>query len=596
MRVASIRGRGRALLIVLVFASRARAEPISPTTSYSPYETQAIRDAEASLGAEVDRAPDGKTIQRIDFVRIDPIDRHDPVPPGLDQLHATSREGVLRHELLVREGDAWRAALVDESARNLRLLPQLSLVLCVPMRGSAPGTVRLVVITKDVWSLYVDFAIEATGGGLELLDLEPKETNLAGLHQIVLARVVLQPLSFSLGGSYEVPRLDGRWLSLALDANIVASRTSGAQEGSYGSAQIGRPLYSSLTRWAWNVGVVWSDQIYRRYVNAAVDRFIPTPPATTAVPWAYRARTLGETAELTRSFGWETKNDFSIGASLSLASYRVPESPALDPAAVEQFARAALPTGENRVGPYVQWHGYAIDFSHILDFDTLGLQEDYRLGHDLWLRAYPIVRALGSARDLVGIYAAAAYGVAFGDGVARTSVESTIEAEPNGISDASLVAALGVATPRIGIGRLVFGAKVLDRWRNYLNVLSFLGGDTQLRGYPSRYLAGKDLVSMNLEYRSRPVEIASLQFGVSAFYDVGDAVNGLEHLEPKHAVGMGLRAVFPQIERSVLRLDLGFPVASSRPAPDLPPMSFFVAFGQALSLPTPTVPGNDFSN
>ena len=581
-----------AFLIVLASTSRARAGPVSLTTSYSPYEKQAIHDAEEALATSVEPVPEGKTIARIDFIRIDPIDPHDPAPGALDRLHATSREGVLRHELLVREGDTWSAVGVDESARNLRALPQLSLVLCVPMRGRAPGTVRLVVITKDVWSLYVDFAVDGTPGGLELLDLEPKETNFAGSHQTVLARFVLQPLSFSLGASYTAPRLDGRWLSLALDANVILNRASGSQEGSYGSAQIGRPLYSSLARWAWDVGVVWRDELYRRYVNAAVDLFVPDPPATTPVPWSYRARTITETAEVTRSFGWESKNDVTVGASVSRASYRVPDSPALDPAAVAQFARAAMPIGENRVGPYVEWHAYTSDFLRIIDFDTLGLQEDYRLGHELWFRLYPVVQALGSSRDLVGVYGAAAYSVALGDGVARASLESTTEAEPHRISDASWVASLGVTTPRIGVGRLVFVATALNRWRNYLNALSLLGGDSQLRGYPSRYFAGKDIVTTNLEYRSRPVEIASIQFGASVFHDAGDAFDGFDHLAPKHTLGVGLRAVFPQVERSVLRFDVGFPVPASERPPNVPPVSFFVAFGQALSLPSATVPGS----
>src|SRR4029077_15142118 len=124
----------------------------------------------AWLGARVDPSPEGKLIEQIDFVRLDPIDRHDPLPVAVNAPHATSRVSLLRREILTKEGDRYRPVLVDESARNLRNLPQLSLVLCIPMNGSTPDRVRLVVITKDVWSLYVDFDIAATPGGMELLD------------------------------------------------------------------------------------------------------------------------------------------------------------------------------------------------------------------------------------------------------------------------------------------------------------------------------------------------------------------------------------------------------------------------------------------
>jgi hypothetical protein len=242
--------------------------------------------------------------------------------------------------------------------------------------------------------------------------------------------------------------------------------------------------------------------------------------------------------------------------------------------------------GENRVGPFVQWHGYTSNFLRVLDLDTLGLQEDNRLGHDLWLRLYPVLRAFGSSRDLFGTYAAAAYSVRLGDGVATASVESTVDMEPDRISDASLRTGVAVVTPRIGFGRLVFAATALNRWRNYLNVQSFLGGESLLRGYPSRFFAGKDMFATNLEYRSRHVDIASLLFGVAAFYDVGNAFSGFDHLDPKHAVGVGLRAVFPQIERAVLRLDVGFPISASSLPSGVAPVSFVVAFHQAVGLPT----------
>ncbi|HEX7603283.1 MAG TPA: hypothetical protein VF316_16810, partial [Polyangiaceae bacterium] len=515
----------------------------------------------------------------------DPVDRHDPLPTAIDAVHTTSRARVLRREILVHVGEVWKHVLVDESARNLRLLPQLSLVLCVPMRGSSPDRVRLVVITKDVWSLYVDFDVQGTAGGLELLELEPKETNVAGLRHTALVRFVLKPSSYSLGVSYEVPRLDGRWLDLLADANLIINRDAGTPEGSYGGVTITRPLYSAHTEWAWSAGVTWTDQIVRRYVNAEVATFTPALPGTTPIPWAWRERTLVEQLKLTRSFGWDTKNDFTLGGSFAHASYRAPPDASLDPASVAQFERAAVPVGEERVAPFLQWHGYSSDFLRVLDFDTLGLQEDARLGHDLWLRGYPVLRALGSTRDLFGFYAAAAYGVALGDGLARASVETTVEAGPDSITDASIRGGIGIVTPRIGIGRLVFTATALNRMRNYLNVQSYLGGESLLRGYPSRYLAGKDLVAANLEYRSRPVTIASMQFGAAAFYDVGDAFDGFDHLQPKHSVGLGLRAVFPQIERAVLRFDVGFPITAGPLPRDVAPVSFFVAFNQAVSLP-----------
>ena len=546
------------------------------TGAYSTYEEQAIRDAEGSLGRTVDPSPEGKLVEAVELVRLDPIDRHDPLPEAIDAVHTTSRAYVLRRELVVREGDRWTKALVEESARNLRRLPQLSLVLCVPMRGSMPDRVRLVVITKDVWSLYVDFDLAVTAGGLESLVLEPKESNIAGLHHTALGRLVIEPQTWTVGAGYHVPRLDGRWLDVVVDTNVVVNRARGDVEGAYGSVSVARPLVTTHTEWGWSSGTTFSDQIRRRYVNAEVASYEP------GVPWLWRERRFVHEEKVTRSFGWETKNDVSLGASVAHARYVAPG----DPASTAAFVRAAVPVGEDRVGPFLQWHGYTTDFLRTLDLDTLGLQEDHRLGHDAWLQLYPVLRALGSSRDVAGAYAGLAYAVPLRDGIARAAVETTLEATPDALTDAQVRGSLGVASPSFRVGRLVFTTTALNRFRNYLNAQSFVGGDSLLRGYPSRYLAGKDVVASNLELRTRSIDLSSILIGAAGFYDVADAFDGFDRIRPKAAAGGGLRFVFPQIERAVLRVDVGVPVVSGPRPADLPPLSLFVAFHQATELPT----------
>lgn len=551
-------------------------EPASLTTAYSDYEMVAIHDAEARLGVTLDPSPEGKTIARIDYLRLPPVDPHDPLPAGINAAHATTREYVVERALFVKKGDRYRKAIVDESARSLRSLRQLSLVVCAPVRADREDTVRLVVITKDVWSLYVDFDLALTSGGLESLTLEPKETNIAGTHHAATGHFVLEPKTVTVGASYEIPRLEGRWLAFSADASAIVHRETGELEGGTVATKIQRPLFSSRTAWAWSVQSNVSNRIRRRYVNAEVATF--TEPATgRTAPWQWRERIVDEEASATRSFGWAAKNDFTLGARFSHA-----RNDAEDAA----FRRAAVPIGEDRAGPYVQWRTYRSDFLRTFDLAGLALQEDHRLGYDVTARAYPYLRAFGSTRDVLGGSLRAAYGAALGDGLARASVETTVESDTTRISDGWIKGDLGIATPRFGPpafqGRLVFAVSALDRFANYLNAQSFLGGDSLLRGYPSRALVGRDLVTANIEYRTRSFDLVAIQVGAVGFIDAGDAFDSFDDVDPKQSVGGGLRVVFPQIDRAVLRLDLGVPVHR---APDVPPVSFFVAFHQALGLP-----------
>src|SRR5262249_48803363 len=147
-------------------------------------------------------------------------------------------------------------------------------------------------------------------------------------------------------------------------------------------------------------------------------------------------------------------------------------------------------------------------------------------------------------------------------GFARAAIESTTEAETQRLSDASLVASGNIVTPRLGFGRVVVSSRVQSRYRNYLNRATYLGGNSRLRGYPTNFLVGKDTFSYNLEYRTRPLEILSCELGAAAFYDVGDAFDGFENMHPKQAVGAGVRILFPQLDRYVLRFDVGVPVGA----------------------------------
>ncbi|MBX3222645.1 MAG: hypothetical protein KF795_19150 [Labilithrix sp.] len=577
--------RGRAYVagaVLLATATQAPAasadeSPASVTVAYSRYELAAIQGAERLLGARVDPNAEGKLVESVETVRLDPIEKKDPAPLALNAVHVTTKEEVILHEVLLRVGAPYHKVTADESARNIRRFMKVSVVAVVPMTGSAPDRVRLVVITKDVWSLIADVDFHVTPGGIEHMMLELEETNLFGRQVELSTHAIIQPESVAFGGAYVAPRFFGRWLSFHAESNIIINRRSGDPEGSFGDARIERPLFSTRTNWAWNTGIYWRDEVHRRYTNAAVATF------DGSVPWVYRARRIEYQAGATRSFGWARKNDFTLGASIARDVYRVPDQPDLDPEAVARFSRAAVPVGEARTMPFVQWRTYANDFLRIVDFETLALQEDYRLGYDLVVRGYPIARALGSTRDLAGLRLGAVYTLALGDGFVRALLDSTTEAETHRISDAWLSGELRIVSPRTPIGRLIFDAAGTNRWRNYLNRLSYLGGEDRLRGWPTRHFVGKNVFAMNVELRTRPIELFAVQLGGALFYDNGRAFNGsFEEISPAHSVGAGFRIVFPQLDRSVIRGDFGFPVTTGGLPPGVMPMSFYFSFGQAF--------------
>jgi hemolysin activation/secretion protein len=134
----------------------------------------------------------------------------------------------------------------------------------------------------------------------------------------------------------------------------------------------------------------------------------------------------------------------------------------------------------------------------------------------------------------------------------------------------------------------VFGTISL-RARDLDNVRLTLGSDNGLRGYAPRALQGNNLYRVNVELRSLAINLWTIHVGGVVFYDGGDAPAGLNRYDASgnflaagfhQDAGLGLRVLFPQFNREVMRLDLGFPFEMPASGGYVP--RFSVEFAQAF--------------
>ena len=559
---------------------------------YSPYERATIAGALAALGVAPAERPEGKLVEAVRTVRLEVIEERDPAPRFLNVFHVVTRNYVIERETLLHPGDVYLQTLADETQRNLSSVPQLSLVLVVAAEGSSPDRVQVVVVTKDVWSLRLNWNIALTSAGLEGLTVNPSETNLLGTRHTVGLQFAWLPKSYSLGAQYSVPRLLGTHATAFADGGLTFNTDTGQREGSYGDVLLTYPLWSSRTEWSWGASVSWLTEVTRRYSAGRVASVVLDPatdcrqPSPLCVPDAYLTDIADGSTFVTRSFGWTNKLALTLGFEGRRSRFRLPDLSAFDPATVAAYQRSRVPLSDDRVGPFVQVRAYPTNFLRVLDLETLALQEDYRLGPEGYLRVYPILRSLGSTRDVLGASAGASHTLSVHDGLVRVGVEAITEVETGSreVSDGSVQATLRAASPRFRYGRVVLDAALLDRYANHLNRVNFLGGDSRLRGYPSEILVGSSVLTVNAELRSRPLQLFdSVQIGGVVFYDAGDAFFRWRDLEIQHGVGVGARILFPQLDRLVFRADLGFPLTRSIPG-GVQPVTFYVTFGQAFSL------------
>jgi hypothetical protein len=456
--------------------------------------------------------------------------------------------------------------------------------------------VRVLVLVKDVWSLRLNYDVEASDRSLNYLLLNLAEENLFGTHMTLGATFTLDPGSYSLGLSGQKRSLFGSDVDLTLSGSVIYGRASGRPEGSTGSLVYGAPFASLESRWAWGTGVYFRDETIRSYDGGRVARYdAPSTVEQEALPVAYRSERLLGGYEVTRSFGRVHKLDLTFGVDADRRYYRW-EAPAGTSAdASRDFRREWIPVTDTRLGPFLQLFQHDERYLRTSDLETLGLEENHALGAAALLRLYPASRAVGSSRDLFGVLAAASYTVPLGDGLLRFGGMSRTEYERSGRHDADAFGRVRVASPRLAILRVVLDGIVRSRYHDYLNRRFELGGDTRLRGYPPAgfkgALTGPSVAALNAELRSRSIGILGTAAGVAAFYDAGDAAARVADLRFKQSVGFGARVAFPQFSRMVMRADWAFPFT---PAPGYKtfPGAVFITFDQAFPMPAlgaPTV-------
>ncbi|MFI5301246.1 MAG: hypothetical protein ACHREM_24445, partial [Polyangiales bacterium] len=576
-------------------AAAADDAPTATATEYSALEKRLIDRTLAARGFVLETAPEGKILESIEYQPLEVFDDDDPIPDEFNVFHSKTREWILAREVLLPIGATWNQSLVDETARNIRNLIQISLAVAVPIQGTKPGTVRMLLVVRDIWSLRPDWDLQFLGGKINYLLLQPTESNLAGLHHEPQFVFLYQPLSLQTGAAYTVPRLGQSHIGVSATGGVyfpLGARDPAdtqSPEGSYASLTVNQALYSSQAPWSWTLSGSFQDYVARSYQNGYLKQFLATDPSgtTTFVPFQWRTKAFTAGAGATRSLGWGLKNDFTVGFSARLRHYAPEGVEGIPQSDVQQFIAQALPTTENRVYPYARWHSYRSDFFRTIEIDSVGAQEDFRLGHDVYLEIDPISAAVGSSRSLVSILGGAMWTSRIGDGIVRGSVEGNVDTQTDGkISDALFDAKLGIVSPRTGFGRLVFNGRYIARPENYLNRLEFLGGDTRLRGYPSSLFYGSNLVAMNLEWRTRGLYKWGMAMGGVLFYDSGDAFSDPSKMQLKHSVGAGLRFLLPFFDEVAYRIDFAVPLNRGALPASAGKFDVIIAFEQAFPFPT----------
>ncbi len=584
---------GVCLMLALLVPGNARgAGP-----DLGPLERSSVDAALAQRGLAIEPSPEGKVVGTIHVVNLDVFQ---PSDGGLLQwfnhFHRTSREWHVRRESLLQPGMAYDPLRVDETLRNLRNRaayaskdpPVTGIAAMVPIRAATAGTVDLLIVTRDVWSLRFNTEYEYELGYLIKLNTSLSENNLFGWRKQAAVAFDLEPGLIMAGPNYFDPNVLGTRLRLLVAYYQIWERklgelAAGPHTGSSSRLRIEYPFYALSNRWGAFVDGSDSSYLHRwiggdgktlQWFNPATST-CQSPPSQGYVDpvtgvdvnaaCAFRLHRTTVRSGFTRAIPrpWLVQR-FSFGNELG--RIRPTLSPDFPSQFRDQFTSTLYyPVAERTSSLYVQYEAFTPRYRTYRNLDTYDLAEDEQLGPSVTLKLGRASTLLGSERDFFSFLAQARVNLALGGGFQSLGASWESRLYGDRWSDQLLKSSLRAATPVLGgVVRVVASGVAGHRIDNALRHYVAVGALEGLRGYPVNAFSGADYYLAHLELRSVPVPVWSLRLGGIVFADAGHAANTWQALDLYSDVGLGVRLLIPQLNAEPLRCDWAFPLQAYR--------------------------------
>lgn len=483
----------------------------------------------------------------IGTVYIDPQNIFDLNDPKEDKrlyrlanaIHVSTREHVIREQLLFRPGSLYSQRLLEESERILRSARYLYDASIRPISWH-DGQVDVLVTTRDVWTLNPGISFGRHGGentfGFELeeLNILGTGTSLSASHKSGIDRD-------SDAIEFKDRHLGGSWVSLAM---TYANNSDGSTKG----LSLERPFYSLDTSWAAGFDALDDERIESLYDRGEIiDQFLKHSRTATA----YGGWSMGLVN------GWTRR--WTAGVTYDEAHF----GPASD-----WDGGTLIPEDRKFVYPWIGIDLIQDDFEKTRNRDQIGRTEDFYLGTRLSARLGWADTSLGSNRDALIFDASAGYGL-------RATDQATWLFNTNAsgrLEDGALRNGMLTAAARYYLRqseRRLFFVTAEGTLGNNLDVDNqiLLGGDNGLRGYPLRYQAGdaRALLTVEQRYFTDWYPFRLFRLGAAAFFDVGRTWGHVDPAEPGSGllrdIGIGLRIGNTRSGLgNMIHVDLAFPL------------------------------------
>ncbi len=544
-----------------------------PVALLGSLERAALHKALTGRGLTVDRAPWGKTVGQIHVVTLPVFADGDGFLTVFNYLHTTTREFIVKREVVLRPGETWHQSAIDETARALRDPVTTTLAVVVPVESATPGQVDILAVTRDIWSLRLNSNYRFEDGTFTFLSLSLSENNFFGTHALASAVLSVDLGTIGFGPLLRKNNVGGKHVNVRLRGQALFSREAMLDhgrldtEGSSSEVDVSRPLWKLDSAWGGGVSFSHRYSIVRQYQGLDLRTYdAPETAGDDAVPRRYRMKAMSLTTSAVHGFGsaaW--KHRVTVGHALEFARPSVVDDFAGAPDVEAAFVRDVLPRSERNSVGYVTYNIFEPRYREYRNIGSFDLAEDLRLGATATASVGAGLEAIGSEADFVRASASAGYVLPVGvDGTASISGSLSGRRQDGAFIDAATALTLRAVSPTLGWLRVLGEFRVAGMHRETQNRYLTLGGDNGLRGFAINEFDGLRRLVAQFEVRTTPRRAAFTRWGLLAFYDVGGVADQFRHIGLHHDIGVGFRALIPQLASELMRVDVAMPLDADR--------------------------------
>lgn len=560
----------------------------SPYRQLGDYEWSLVRPVLQERGALPAHEAEGRTICHIDYVPRDIFLPDEPFPLWLNGVHSTTRVSTLLSATPIQVGQTYSTILIEDAEVELRDPTVYSAVVIVPVLSPVSDCVNLYVVTRDLWSLRAALDPQISGGVLEFLALSLQETNFLGLNDTLGVNFVLEQGSFEIGPQWISDWFLNRDLLVSEEFRMIFDRENGGFDGTMNRLEIRRPLRSSYSTDAWFLRGEHRVATGRVFNGRSINEVRVEDPVTGEnylVEERWGDVDLRFSAGYTRSYGLNFKHNLTMGPFLRLREVDPrPNDDAIPERVLETFVEDRLPREERAVGLQLEYRFFENRYFYLVNYDNFAVAEPYRSGVNGVATLEYSEPGIGANTRYVELYGALAYLLPLGDDAMLQVGLGQGARLSSGFSDVRTQGSARLVLPFGWIGRFSVRGWARRIHENAANDIFRLGAATNFRGYSGYVVEGDNAWLLNTEWRSGPVEVLSLYFGLAAFADIGSAWSGPRGEAGVYGtVGLGLRFLVPQGMARPGSVDFGFPVGNGTWSRGFPAPVISLRFGQAYS-------------